>query len=118
MRQLTKRRVPLTTGELIEELNPVWRGWGQHYKRAHVRKLFNRLNRWIVHRFWSHRFRRWRNCGWQQLPESMLYVEYGLVNRVRLQGFQFAPDSDEDWAPQRQVGSDSEKNKAPSERVG
>jgi hypothetical protein len=65
-------------------LNPVLRGWGHHYKRAHVRKLFNRLNRWIVHRLWSHRFRRWRNCGWKQLPESTLYGEYGLVNLVRL----------------------------------
>jgi RNA-directed DNA polymerase len=27
VRQLTKRRVPLTTEELIEELNPVLRGW-------------------------------------------------------------------------------------------
>jgi group II intron reverse transcriptase/maturase len=84
VRQLTKRRVPFTTTELIEELNPVLRGWGHHYKRAHVRKLFNRLNRWIVHRLWSHRFRRWRNCGWKQLPESTLYGEYGLVNLVRL----------------------------------
>ena len=84
VRQLTKRGVPLTTKELIEELNPVVRGWGHHYQRAHVRKLFNRLNRWIMHRIWSHRFRRWRNCGWKQLPESMLYGEYGLVNLVRL----------------------------------
>ena len=44
VRQLTKRRVPLTTKELIEELNPVLRGWGHYYKRAHVRKLFNRLD--------------------------------------------------------------------------
>jgi len=84
VRQLTKRRVPLTTKELIEKLNPLLRGWGHHYKRAHVRKLFNRLNRWIVHRIWSHRFRRWRNCGWKQLPESTLYGEFGLVNLVRL----------------------------------
>jgi RNA-directed DNA polymerase len=84
VRQLTKRRVPLTTKELIEKLNPLLRGWGHHYKRAHVRKLFNRLNRWVVHRIWSHRFRRWRNCGWKQMPESMLYGEYGLVNLVRL----------------------------------
>ena len=31
VRQLTKRRVPLTTQELIGELNPVLRGWGHHY---------------------------------------------------------------------------------------
>jgi group II intron reverse transcriptase/maturase len=84
VRALTRRRVPLKTKELIEELNPVLRGWGHHYKRAHVRKLFNRLNRWIVHRIWSHRFRRWRNSGWKQMPESMLYGEYGLVNLIQL----------------------------------
>jgi group II intron reverse transcriptase/maturase len=84
VRQLTKRRVPLTTEELIKELNPVLRGWGHHYKRAHVRKLFNRMNRWIVQRIRSHRFRHWRNAGWRQLPESKLYGEYGLVNLVRL----------------------------------
>jgi len=84
VRQLTKRRVPLKTKELIAELNPVLRGWGHHYKRAHVRKLFNRLDRWIVRRIWSHRYRRWRNCGWKKLPESVLYREHGLVNLVRL----------------------------------
>jgi group II intron reverse transcriptase/maturase len=84
VRQLTKRRVPLTTKELIEELNPVLRGWGHYYKRAHVRRLFNRLDGWIVRRIWSQHFRRWRNDGWRRLPESTLYGEHGLENLVRL----------------------------------
>jgi RNA-directed DNA polymerase len=84
VRALTKRRVPLRTKELIEKLNPILRGWGHYYKKAHVRKLFNRLNRWIVRRLWSHRFKRWRNLGWRLLPESTLYQEYGLVNLVEL----------------------------------
>lgn len=84
VRALTRRRVPLRTKELIEELNPVLRGWGHHYKRAHVRKLFHRLDGWIVRRVRSHRCRRWRNGGWRQLPETKLYGEYGLVNLVQL----------------------------------
>jgi RNA-directed DNA polymerase len=84
VRQRTKRKVPLTTQELIAELNPLLRGWGEYYKRAHVRRLFHRLDAWIVHRLWSHRYKRWRTCGWQQLPETKLYGECGLVNLVGL----------------------------------
>jgi RNA-directed DNA polymerase len=84
VRQLTKRNVPLTTQELIDELNPVLRGWGHYYKRAHVRTLFHRLDGWIVRRIWSHRFKRWRRGGWLQLPEPQLYGEYGLVNLIHL----------------------------------
>jgi RNA-directed DNA polymerase len=84
VRQRTKRRVPMPTEELIETVNPLLRGWGEYYKRAHVRKLFNRLDRWIVRRIWSHRFKRWRNGGWKQLSTAALYREYGLVNLVGL----------------------------------
>src|SRR6266571_2669094 len=82
--QRTKPRVPLATEQLIEALNPLLRGWGEYYKRAHVRKLFNQLDRWIVRRIWSHRFKHWRNCGWKQLPTATLFGEYELVNLVRL----------------------------------
>jgi group II intron reverse transcriptase/maturase len=84
VRQRTKRRAPLTTKELIAELNPLLRGWGEYYKRAHVRLLFNRLDRWIIRRLWSHRFKRWRNAGWKRLPPRVLYGEHGLVNLVGL----------------------------------
>jgi len=84
LRQLTKRRMPLDTRELIRQINPIVRGWGLHYCKAHVRKLFNRLNRWIVRRIWSHRFKRWRNSGWKLLSEATLYREYGLENLIDL----------------------------------
>jgi len=84
VRALTRRRVPLQTKELIEELNPVLRGWGHHYKRAHVRTLFHWLDGWIVRRIRSHRSKRWRNGGWRQLPRTKLYREYGLVNLIQL----------------------------------
>jgi hypothetical protein len=32
----------------IAELNPLLRGWGEYYKRAHVRKLFQSLDGWEV----------------------------------------------------------------------
>ena len=41
------RCTPLKTEELIKELNPTVRGWGEYYKRAHVRTLFHKLDGWI-----------------------------------------------------------------------
>jgi len=84
IRRLTCRRAPVTTPELIQEINPILRGWGEYYKRAHVRRLFHQLDGWIVRRLWSHRFRRWRCSGWRTLPSTKLYGELQLVNLVRL----------------------------------
>jgi group II intron reverse transcriptase/maturase len=84
VRALTRRRAPVNVVQLIEQLNPLLRGWGEYYKRAHVRRLFNRLDRWIVRRLWAHRHKRWRNCGWKTLPLPKLYGDYGLVNLVSL----------------------------------
>jgi group II intron reverse transcriptase/maturase len=84
VRQRTKRMMSLTTTELIAELNPLLRGWGEYYKRAQVRKLFQRLDGWIRRRIWSHRYRRWRNPGWKQLPVATLYGEYKLVRLIDL----------------------------------
>ena len=84
VRRKTQRRIPHSTAELIRELNPVIRGWGEYYKRAHVRRLFNQLDRWIERRLWSHRFGRWRCAGWKTLPIRRLRGELGLVSLIGL----------------------------------
>lgn len=84
VRRCTRRRVPLQTEEIIEELTPIIRGWGLYYCKAHVRRIFHQLDRWIVRRLWSHRFKRWRCCGWQILPDARLRGEMGLVSLISL----------------------------------
>jgi len=84
IRGLTRRRAPVATEELIDQINPLIRGWGQYYCRAHVRLLFHQLDGWIVRRIWSHRYRRWRCCGWKTLPAATLYGKLGLANLVGL----------------------------------
>ena len=83
VRQKTKRTMPQNVIEMIEELNPLIRGWGNYFKRANVRKLFNKLDNWIIRRIWSHRHKRWRCAGWKDLPASKLR-EKGLVSLISL----------------------------------
>jgi group II intron reverse transcriptase/maturase len=84
VRRKTQRRIPLRTAELIRDLNPVIRGWGEYYKRAHVRRLFNQLDRWVVRRLWSQRYRRWRCAEGKTLPTRRLRGELGLVSLIGL----------------------------------
>jgi RNA-directed DNA polymerase len=65
IRKRTRRKAPVDTRELIAQINPVIRGWGLYFCKANIRKLFARLDRWILRRIWSHRFKRWRCRGWR-----------------------------------------------------
>ena len=84
IRRATRRKAPVSTQELIAQINPIIRGWGNYYRKAHVRVLFNQLDRWIVRRLWSHRYKRWRCGGWKTLPAALLRGELGLVSLVSL----------------------------------
>lgn len=84
IRKRTRRKAPLTTQQLIAEINPIIRGWGNYYCRSHIRRLFHQLDGWIERRLWSHRYKRWRCAGWKTLPSSRLRGELGLVGLVSL----------------------------------
>jgi RNA-directed DNA polymerase len=84
IRALTRRKAPLKLREVIERINPVIRGWGYFYRKADVRRLFHRLDRWIEHRIYSFLAKRWRNPMWRQYPARRLIAEFGLVRLTHL----------------------------------
>ena len=84
IRKLTRRKAPVKLQELIAQINPVIRGWGTYYRKAHVRYLFNKLDRWIVRRIYSFLAKRWRNVMWRKYPTRRLIGEYGLVRLTHL----------------------------------
>jgi hypothetical protein len=69
---------------MIEQINPVIRGWGTFYRKAHVRRLFNRLDRWIERRLYAFIAKKWRNAKWKSHPRSRLIEEFGLVRLTHL----------------------------------
>ena len=84
IRKLTRRKAPLTMREMIDQINPVIRGWGTFYRKADVRRLFHRLDGWIVRRLYASLAKRWRNTLWRRYPTSRLIAELGLVRLTHL----------------------------------
>jgi len=84
IRALTRRKAPVTLQELIDQINPVIRGWGNYYRKAHVRRLFNQLDRWIQQRIYSFLAKRWRSKMWCKYPTRRLIGEFGLVRLTHL----------------------------------
>ena len=84
IRRLTRRRIPLKLQEIIDSINPVIRGWGNYYRKAHVRGLFHQLDGWIERRLYSFLAKRWRNAKWRRYPSRRLINEFGLVRLTHL----------------------------------
>ena len=84
IRNLTRRNAPLKLRDMIEAINAIIRGWGNYFRKAHVRKLFHQLDGWIKRRLWSFVAKRWRNAVWRKYPIRRLVEELGLVRLTSL----------------------------------
>lgn len=84
IRALTRRRIPLKLQDIIDRINPVIRGWGNYYRKAHVRRLFRQLDGWIERRLYSFLAKRWRNAMWRRYPARCLIDDFGLVRLTHL----------------------------------
>jgi len=84
IRRLTRRQAPLKLREVIERINPVIRGWGHFDRKADMKRLCHRLDRWIAHRLDSFLAQRWRNPMWRQYPTRRLIAEFGVVRLTPL----------------------------------
>jgi RNA-directed DNA polymerase len=80
VRELTKRTLPVSVGELIRRLSRYLRGWGTYFTRATNWNLFRKLDKWVARRIWSFIAKRWRNGVWHRYPMSRLFGQCGPTN--------------------------------------
>ena len=58
VRRRTRRLAPVSLRQMIQDLNPVLRGWGHYFKVGDVTSLFESLDKWIRMRLRSKVIRR------------------------------------------------------------
>jgi len=84
IRYATRRKQGVNLVEMIHRMAPIIRGWGNYYRKAHVRTLFFKIDRWIERRVYAFIAQGWRNQAWQRYPGQVLRSRYGLVSLLRL----------------------------------
>ena len=74
IRSMTPRNSGIPVSRMIMMLNPVLRGWGQYFRVANCKGVFNELMKWIRRRLRMKKMREWKT--WK-----------GLHKQLRRQGF-------------------------------
>lgn len=85
VRQATRRQQgdrPLT--DVIADLNPIVRGWGQYHRKGQNKGLFRQLDKWVRNRVRAYKRRRWRDRGRWKLYSAEELVKLGLFSLHQL----------------------------------
>jgi len=78
VRWLTRRNQPKSMLQVIEELNPVIRGWRNYFKYGCSKKIFWELDCWIENRLRAYKVKRWGLKTHLKMPHS-IFERMGLV---------------------------------------
>jgi RNA-directed DNA polymerase len=73
-------------GRLIEEINPILRGWVNYSAMGHSSRCFAFIRNWVEQKIRSHLARacQRRGFGWKRWSREWLYGTLGLFNQYRV----------------------------------
>ena len=74
------------TGEMIEQINPILRGWVNYFAVGHSSRCFSYIRNWVetkVRRHLAEACQR-RGFGWKRWSKEWLYGTLGLFNEYRV----------------------------------
>ncbi|MST35131.1 maturase [Acidimicrobiaceae bacterium USS-CC1] len=91
VRAATRRQAPMSLARMIENLNPLLRGWGSYFAVGTVAHLYVDLDKWIRTRLRSKvRGSKARQISNRKMPNRVL-AGYGLVSLVELRQARLSP---------------------------
>ncbi|MBI4743969.1 MAG: group II intron reverse transcriptase/maturase [Actinobacteria bacterium] len=82
VKRITNPKRPIKTEQVIEELNPVIRGWVNYYRIANSSRKFGKIKWYVANKVRKFMVRRKnkKGYGYKEYPDEYLYKELGLYN--------------------------------------
>src|ERR1035437_2055397 len=86
LREVFRQHVSQPVGEVIEEINPILRGWVNYYRIGHSGRCFSKIRDWVETKIRRHlmRSRLRKGHGWKRWSSEWIYSRLGLYNDYRL----------------------------------
>jgi len=91
VRSRTRRNAPVSLGQMIEDVNPLIRGWGNYFAAGHVAELFDDLDKWIRMRLRSKVIQRHATSVSNRKMPTHILRSLGLVSLVDLHRAKLSP---------------------------
>jgi RNA-directed DNA polymerase len=86
LREVFRQHVSQPVGEVIEEVNPILRGWMNYFRIGHSTRCFSKIRDWVEMKIRRHlmRSRLRQGKGWKRWSSEWIYRMLGLYNDYRL----------------------------------
>ena len=86
LRDVFRRFGSQPVGRVIEEINPILRGWVNYFAVGHSSRCFSFIKDWVGKKIRRHlmRARKRKGFGWQRWSRQWLHGELGLFNAYRV----------------------------------
>ncbi len=86
LREVFRRHESQPVGEVVEEINPILRGWVNYFRVGHSYRCFAMVKRWVERKVRRHmmRARGRKGMGWKRWRREWMYGPLGLYADYRL----------------------------------
>jgi RNA-directed DNA polymerase len=86
LREVFRRNVSQPVGKVIDEINPILRGWANYFRVGHSNRCFSMVKYWVEKKIRRHlmRARGRKGMGWKRWSREWIYGTLGLFNDYRV----------------------------------
>ena len=86
LREVFRQNVSQPVRKVIDEINPILRGWANYFRVGHSNRCFSMVKHWVEKKIRRHlmRSRQRSGMGWKRWSREWIYGTLGLFNDYRV----------------------------------